>query len=230
MPSINVSDLVTRAQLAADMEGTFISSAGWLYYANTEYKNLYMRIARMGWPLETTSTTITLTGAASYTVTAPAAVVSLKIVDSSSRLKRIPMKSEISQKWVTPKSGETPKEAIIIKSGDNLTIQFNPSPASGTVYMKGVANPLILVTSGATPGTSSTTITMPLGWEERIVLGMARKALAKEETINPAIERDIEEMDAVIENSAQSFILTEANTVVDMNEVNDSDYSNWFWL
>ncbi len=225
MPTVAVSELIERAKIAADMENSnFVSSSGWLYFVNSEYKNLYTRVARMGWPLKTTNIIVTSTGAYSYSIAEPAAIISVRRVGTDGSLTRVPIKSEISLKHNTPLTG-MPREVIISKgAADTIVLKFNPNPAIGTVFhVNTVAVPTQLI-SGIGAGT---TISLPLGWEERIVLGMARKALGKEETTNSVIERDIIEMDNVIENSAYSFLLAESGTVTDMNEISQTD---WFWI
>ncbi len=228
MPTINVSEIIERAKIAADMENSnFVSPSGWLYFANSEYKNIYTRVAKMGWPLKTTVVSVTSTGAYSYSIAEPAAIVSIKRISSTGALYGVSMKSEMSLKNVTPPGG-MPREVIVTKGPtDTVILRFNPNPAVGVVFqVSTVPAPLKLVLS--TPAiTESTTISLPLGWEERIVLGMARRALSKEETVNHSMEHEIVEMDNVIENSAFSFLLAEAGTVVDMDETEDR---SWYWF
>jgi hypothetical protein len=45
-------------------------------------------------------------------------------------------------------------------------------------------------------------VTYPMGFEERVVLGMARRALSKEETINPGIEAEIQRIEQHIDEVA----------------------------
>lgn len=234
MPSVNVSELISRARVAADMEFTnFVSPAGWLYFANTEYKNLYTRIARLGWPLATSTTEVTFAGDDVYGLTSCSAIISVKYkASASARLRRIPIKSEINQ--VHYSTGETsktgiPTQVVITRATDGASLYFYPRPTTGSAIVTYVPYPETLVLSS--PGFDETTsISMPLGWEERIVLGMARRALSKEETTNSSLEREIAEMDSIIENTVYSFLLAEANTVVDMNDDSVVGYLNWFWV
>lgn len=69
----------------------------------------------------------------------------------------------------------------------------------------------------------ATQVTYPMGWEERIVLGMARRALIKEESETRAIDSEIALWESRIEESAWSRVLSESPTV------RNSDMTNYAW-
>lgn len=234
MATVNVSELITRAQQAADMEDDFISQSTWLYWANVEYKKLWTKIARMGYPIQYVETAVTWTGALQYTTSEPTAIVGIFGLTTTGRRYRIPIKHPADNKYSGSYRQGTPSECHIKSEALNnqIIITFWPVPQSGSCYIGVIEKPKKLVLSA--PGADeSTTLNFPMGWEERIVLGMARRALGKEETTNPAIEREIAETDNMIENSCSSYLLSEQPTVKDMNELETGNTylpGDWYFI
>ena len=233
MATVNVSELITRAQQAADMEDDFISQSTWLYWANVEYKKLWTRIARMGYPVQYLEESINWTGALQYNITEPTAIVGVFGFTSTGQRYRIPVKHPADLKYSGNARKGVPVECHIKSEAltNGIIIQFWPVPQSGSCVVGLIEKPKKLVLS-APISDESITLNFPMGWEERIVLGMARRALGKEETTNPAIEREINEMDEVIDNHCSSYLLSEQPTVKDMNELDAGmvRFGDWFFV
>ncbi len=81
-------------------------------------------------------------------------------------------------------------------------------------------------------------VAYPMGWEERIVLGMARRALIKEESSTSAIDSEIALWESRIEEACWSRVLSEAPSVrnTDYRHYGWSDryvlppYTSWTWI
>jgi hypothetical protein len=78
------------------------------------------------------------------------------------------------------------------EANDGLRIRFWPIPTSGLYKVFTVNQPTAL--------TSGSSVRYPAGVEERLVLGLARRALAKEESNTSEMTRQIREMDAHVES------------------------------
>lgn len=229
---VPVSELITRAQQAADMEDDFISQDTWVAWANAENRELYNRIARSGYPINVVSESITATGATEYNITEPAAVIGIKGLSSSYKFYRIPIKHPSQAKTIGNVRVGTPTEAYVNcfpgEDPGSIQITFYPNPASGTYLVDTIGRPSTLAISG---DPDEENVAYPVGLEERIVLGMARRALGKEETTNPAIERMIFEADKNVDNFVHSYLMAESPTVRDMNELERTPpFTEWIWV
>jgi hypothetical protein len=71
-----------------------------------------------------------------------------------------------------------------------------------------------------------------MGWEEYIVLYMARKALEKEESDSGPIQRQMAEMRAEIEEAAWTHVMSEVPAVRNSDRTHDYMPSReyWAWL
>lgn len=223
MATVSVASIIARAQAAADMYDDFISESTWVAWVNAEHKKLWIRLARSGYPINIQDESISANGSAEYNITEPVAIVGVLGVNSSGAYYRIPVKHPFEQKYVGALKTGTPKECYIrhANSSGQIQVRFYPAPTEGTFFVQVIPKPDDL--------TVSDNIRLPNGWEERIVLGIARRALGKEETTNPAIEREIAEIDNTIDNNIHSYHLVENPTVRDISEM-DPVYTNWYYV
>ena len=235
MASVTVAEIIARAQQAADMEDDFISQTTWLYWANIEYKKLYTRLARSGYPVSYTDESITITGAAQYNKPEQFAIVGMRGVTTSGRYFHVPIVHPMNAVGLSGTYG-IPTQCTIthdpLNVGNEVVIRFWPIPTSGTYLMGLIVKPKNLII-GTPAGDNTNVVTLPNGWEERIVLGMARRALGKEETINPAVEAEIRDMDLTIEDNVRSYLLRDQPTVHDMNSPSLGQlppYGDWYFL
>lgn len=216
MPSIPLTEVITRAALAADMHDNFATDA-WVYWANVEDKALRVRLAQCAFPMEhaevqiALSSSLTADGITNYQVPEPLAITAVKWLNSDNSFKRLTHVPFPDRQWRLAPTGMEPDE-FSVYTHQNLpniiAIEFNPRPESGTVVVETVPLPKKL---SLTPAAGeSSVLNYPLGFEERIVLGMAQRALAKEETVNAALERQIEKIDEHINNACFRRLMADA--------------------
>lgn len=225
MPTITTTELVNRAKAAADMHDNFITPAQWMYWASQERMSLDLLLARSGWGLAYETTTITVAGTEAGTFTlvdgaTPIAVLAIVAVheygasgtrlltydDSVGFLKQLPTQ--------TITTGH-PSKYRIRRTGDELEFNFFPNPTTGlTFVVTYLPHPLRLSTDANLNEDEFTdSVTYPMGWEERIVLGMARRALEKEESDSTPILRQLAQIDAEIEELCWSRVMSANPTI-----------------
>jgi hypothetical protein len=226
------TELIKRAKAASDMHDGFPSAADWLYYLNAEYRKLWVRLIRSGYPPEVAYESIATTGASQYEITEPSAVIAVygaRQTGSTLQYYRIPIKRVWEQSKI--REGAYPKECYIFSDFANgkLVVRFFPNPTSGTFFVVSVPKPKTVVSG--TPGfDESNSVTLPFGWEERIVYGMAQRALTKEETVNPGIERELSAVDEQIDTHVSDYILQQSNTAVNVDDFPVASYLEWYYV
>ncbi len=234
MPSTTLTLLAQRAAIAADMEDNFVSQDAWRYWANVENRNLAVKLAKMGFPWKMTDESITLTGANQYDKTEPLAIIAVFYVESDGSYTRLKATNPAQRQGTPNRLVGKPQEFTVFRNtNDQVSYRFYPNPSSGTVLVRQIDIPATLVYS-APAANESTTVTYPLNWEELIVLKMARRALAKEETINPFIEKQITEMENSIETACGDFLMSDAHVIRNVRDDNNATYAetyyNWMYF
>lgn len=238
MPSITVQSIVDRAAAAADMSGDFVTPAQWLAWYNSEARALEFFIARAGWVLNAAST-VDATGSP-LTATLLAANYPLAVLGAyevcDGRYRPLRFKSQIDfvrQDYsAAADTGDAHSFTLLSSSSsDDLIVQFYPQPSSGTYR--------VLYLAGRAPVTALTdSVNWPLGWEERIVLGLARRALIKEESDVRKIEQMMVEQDVIIEEFCWNRNAAESPRVRNVDRVDRGwtdqmqygPYESWCWL
>lgn len=235
MPAFTVQQLIDRAAAIADMHDNFVTPAQWCRWYDIEARALELFIARSGWVQDLAATsdavsgTITLTGV-------PLAVLGVYEVRDG-RYRALKFQNQVDftrQSYSSPAdTGDAHYYTVLTSnSSDDVTIQFYPKPASGTyraLYLAGRTD---------SPVTEASSVRWPLGWEERIVLGMAEKALTKEESDTRPIEKLIAREEQTIEEFCWSRQMANSAHVrnIDRTERGWSDdmtfgpYESWYWL
>ena len=237
MPTFTAQTLIDRAAAAADMHDNFVSTTTWLNWLTQERYALETFLARSGWPLNFQTLTITVDGTeggdfelwngdvdepqyydvlalvAVHRVVSAAGVQRLDYDDAVTFLKQLPSapvntgeprKYRLSRK-TNLVTFENPASDTV--NTGRLVLNFYPDPPVGTQ---------LLVTFIPAPARIDSLVDnciYPLGWEERIVLGMARRALDKEESDSSAIQRQIKELDAQIEAICWNRVMSESPRV-----------------
>lgn len=214
MATFTGQQLVDRAAAVGDFEGSFVTPAQWLAWLNHRHVALQVRIARLGWVLEETTTPVAVTGAQSYSLGAePLAVVGVYHVGPSGRLRRLRLVDPLVRARF---SGEFPtgdaREAYLFRSGGNFNLAFYPVPTSGTYQVVTIAHPAAL-------GSLSATVSYPAGWEEWLVLSLARLARVKEETTTSDLDRLLAEVDREIERAVWTRQLASCPAVRNVDDV-----------
>ena len=230
MGTTTVPELIARAQAISDQEDNFVTRAQWLVWANLKKKELEVKAAQLGVPYHQYDETITLTGALEYTVSEPLAILGLYYVESDGRLRKLKYMDPVQARRIGNGTAGDPTRWWVRRNTDNdITILIQPVPTSGTLLLQCISYPKNLVYD--TPsGDNEATVKYPLGWEEYIVLGMAERALAKEETVNPVLDRLIAECNAHIESSAGNYIMASVPTIRNVKEENEGMFDPWVWL
>jgi hypothetical protein len=189
------NDLIARARVycdddVADTEG-WISPAVWLTIFNVERSAQYRRWVRAGLVTPATTDT-TLAGAA---VPGVLAVVGVAEDLGSGTPPRVltPSQSAFGRNW----SNLTGKAMSWSASGaaDAVTITLDPTDASGTYFIRYV--PTVAYATDATAA-----VDIPYGTDERLVLGMARRAHLKDSAASRQLQGLILEADADLQFTA----------------------------
>lgn len=233
MPAFTVQTLIDRAAAIADMHGDFATATQWISWLNTESRALELFVVRSGW-VEPNAATV---DAASYVITVPNPLAILGVYEvRDGKYRPLTYKSQpdfVQQDNASP--GTTGDAyyytAISSSSDDNITVHMYPKPTSGTYRC--------LYLAGATPVTALTdSVRWPMGFEERIVLGMARHALVKENSDSRQIEQLMVEQDRTIEAFCWSRNLVNSPTVRNTDKINRGwfdymtygSFESWLWL
>ena len=247
---IAASTLITRAKAIADVHDNFVNDTEWLSWINQEQYALRLFLARNGWqlPFDTTTATITSTGWTLSTNGAAGAAVALNsghyvftptladvmaIVSVhqsvSGRMRKLTYNNAVDfmRQTITGTvyTGEA-REYRCRMYGNETHFDFYPNPVSGETYV------LTHLTAPTALTATTQAIALPMGWEERIVLGIARRALIKEESDPSQIEKLLREMDSQIEQLCWSRVMSEAPMVrnTDPNVNNTVDFPTWqYW-
>lgn len=247
MPATTVTELVDRAKAVSDMRDNFVTPPQWLYWATQERLALDLFIARAGWAQKMTTLDIVVTGseAGSYPVNPTGGVMAILCVhqvDSNGRTRLLMSQDYPSFLKRAPGYTGSPSGNAnyyhLSWNADSLTLNMYPEPKAGETYrVVYLPHPKKLVLSS--PGAwEETSVSYPMGWEERIVLGMARRALMKEESDTRAVDQEIALWDSRIEEACWNRILSEAPTVrnTDMLHYGWTDrfslppVSYWSWV
>ena len=226
MPTVSTTELVNRAKAAADMHDDFVTPAQWMYWASQERMSLDLLLARSGWALDFETATITVAGTESGAfelisdTDEPIVVMAIVAVheygsagtrlltysDSVGFLAQLPTQTIVTGH---------PSKYRIRRNEDSLVFNFFPNPTTGlTFVVTYVPHPLKLTTDANLNEDEFTdSVTYPMGWEERIVLGMARRALEKEESDSGPLMRQLQQIDAEIEELCWSRVMSANPTI-----------------
>ncbi len=228
MPAFTAQTLIGRAATMADMHDSFVTPAEWLVWLNTEIRALDLLCARSGYVLP--AATQTTVSAAPYTITVPnemVAVIGVWEVASGGKYRRVSLQNPIDINRQDPVAGTDTGPArwysvTRVTNSDSHTVSLYPRPVAGT-YMA-VTIPLSTLAAAL-----STALWYPMGFEEWLVLKLARRALIKENSETSQIDRLIAEQEQHIEETCWSRQVGEAPTVRNTDAVARgwSDYPRW---
>ena len=242
MPAFSAGDLIDRAASAADMHDLFISPKEWYAWLNVERQALCISAARSGWVLNgiqffTVNPSTDLVAGA-YTVPSEfLAVIGVWEVDGAGRARRIEISNfpdSFHQTGVTI-TGAADKvwvEDAFGEATNSTLFHFWPVPTANT-YRIAVVKVPIEQQDGVIA-----LMNYPMGVEERIVLGMARRALMKEESDTTDIDLAISREDQRVEEMSWSRAFAESPTVRNVDQVSRGwnkelvfgSPNNWLWV
>jgi hypothetical protein len=244
MPAITTAELVERAKAAADMHDNFVTPRQWMYWASQERMALDLFIARHGWSLAFDTLTVTVTGSEDNTFELETdddvgimAIVAVHEVATEGVRRLLPADPASFIRAEARATGNS-REYRVKRSGDTLILNLYPEPSSGETYLVTYVPHTQRLTLDAAPAAGyENEVSYPMGWEERIILGMARRALDKEEADSTAIQRQIAEMNQQIEELCWERVMSEAPTIQNSDAHRRGWYDrltyppavNWWW-
>lgn len=219
MPTITTAELIERAKAAADLHDSFVTNRQWMYWASQERMALDLFIARHGWTQNFETETITVAGTESGAFTLSANVMAIVAVHqvTSTGARRLEFKDPASWLIVTP-GGTQRGQAMYYRakrSSDTVVLNFYPEPLTGETYLVTYLPHPARLTLDAAPATGyANSVSYPMGWEDRIVLGMARRALDKEESDSSPLQRQIAEMNQNIEELCWDRVMSDGPSII----------------
>lgn len=180
-----------------DTEG-FIKPERWLSLANVEYAQLYRKWVRMGLVAPApTDTSFSSTHTKALTGVLAIVGVAEDLGDGHHRVLA-PAQSSFGQ---SPFWGHTSSSPgcywAATGSADALTVTLEPRPTSGNYFVR-------FIPTVAYATLISASIDLPYGADERLVLGIAKRAKLKESGASGALERLLMEADQELNFAAFS--------------------------
>ena len=232
MAATTYTEMIDRAKAAADMHDGFPNNTTWLYWLNAELRKLWVKIVRGGYPISLSRVVTNSTGASSYLITEPMAIIGIYELVGGDKYYKVPIKPSWAQYRIT--TSAHPREVYVtpaVATGQ-VTLNFYPTPPSGSVFHTVVIAKPDKIVSGTPVAGESNSVNLPFGWEERVVLGMAQRALAAEETINPSVDKETLAVTEQIDFQIHDYILRQANTAESMSDApyEYPQYTDWYFV
>ena len=236
MPAFTAQALIDRAAAIADVTDSFVTTPQWLAWLNTEIRALDIFMARAGYPQRTATASTDTSAPYGFSITGETLAIMgvWEEINGRYRLLRPMHPVEFQRQSVT--AGNITGAANWYRvshsdTADTLTVELYPRPTSGTYICQ-------YIPVSTLAASLATNHYYPLGFEERLVLGMAHKALIKEESDPSAVERLITMQDGRIEEACWSRVLGEAPSVrnIDPETRGWSTFpewpapSRWLWV
>lgn len=198
MPTFTVQKLIDRAKAAADMHDDFVTPSQWIDWLNVEILSLERFIAQSGYVLRESQEIVSADGNSVYELQKEPLAVLAVFEDVDGRFRRLRGEDVIDGQNLRDyaDSGRATKFRVSSSADGTLFLGLYPAPQAGQTYR------VSMIEVPPTVAATTDTVSYPLGWEERLVLGLARRALSKEETVNPGVESEIRRIEEHIEETA----------------------------
>lgn len=225
MPTFTLQNIVNRAAAIADVHDTFVQPSTWLDWFNAERRALEIFKARHGGGMAMQNmASVSVIGVDRVPLISSGINEFMALVgvweNISGRLRPLKLVNWVDYNW-QDEAGPTTGKAQYVRIEDYNTdgqevatiLRFYPRDPSGT-YL------IFYLKAPATATALTDTFSQPLGLEERIVLGMARRALVKEESDMSAVDKLIAEQDKLVEEYCwdRSFAQSHAVRNVDTTQ------------
>lgn len=238
MPSFIVQNLIDRAAALSDMHDQFVKPEQWVAWYNTERVALELFIAKRGATARNiTLTTVTPVSGTSLFIGSALAIVGVWEILSNARLRPVRIVNFVdnfSQQGPGPQFGPAQIVSVVQNNGstsESYSFRFFPTPSSGSYLIGTIPAPEVLLDGNGM-------LNLPMGIEERIVLGMARRALIKEESDTTEILKLIKEQDDIIEEYVYGQMMAQNPSVRNVDalqrgwwsDIRSIDPNSWFWL
>lgn len=205
MASFTAQEILDRAKVYVDDDHadqkSWITDAKWLAIFNAEYAILYKRWVRSGLMQPTISQS-------SFTTTTKVLTGCLAVIgvarDNGGSITMLQPAQPVVGRDAFWRSATEPTGPSVRWSaeglGDGLTIILDPVPDDGATYI------VRYVPTPTAKTALSDTIELPFGGDERLVLGMARRAHLKDSGASQLLERLIIEADTELGFSAGGVV------------------------
>lgn len=247
MAAVLTTTLIDRAKSAADIRDNFVTETEWLQWANQERKALEYLLARSGWTQNVSQITVSPDGTGSYILSSVPMVVLCVHESSTQGFRRLEHNNAIEFRRqadggtiITGPATEfsfTRTLSLAEPPGETIHMRLYPEPSSGTYIVTAIVQPPELIVGTPTAGQSAYVV-YPMGWEEYVVLGMAKRALIKEESDFSAIERLQMQQAQDIERAVWGFAMGETPTIRNVDKqtrgwARGIDYppvTGWIWF
>jgi hypothetical protein len=188
------------------MQDNFVTTTQWLAWLNYERQALEIFLNRTGW-VTNLRTTQLISDNGSYTVAGDGyaltgvvmAVAGVYQYDQGT-FRRLTLRPSVDVMSDSTEQQGTPYHYSLEQDGDDTVIRLHPRPDSGTFYAVWLPSP-----AAVTSMTGS--MTYPLGFEEWLVLKLARRALVKEESDTSSVDKLIREIEQTVEELCWSRAL-----------------------
>jgi hypothetical protein len=231
MASTTVTEIIERAQAAADMHDNFVTSTQWLRWLNVEYRALALFILRSGYVFTENTETITANGSLTYEFNEPLVILGVYEYKDQ-RYRRIEHSDMMDGAGNIDEVTTGPARFFRVyqAASGKVGMQLWPIPQSGTYKVRKVVIPVAV--------TLTDSIELPAGFEERLVLGLARRALAKEESSTAEISRQVDEADRYIEEMCFDRVMAAHQSVRNVDKVERGWFpypqyptrERWYWI
>lgn len=236
MPAFTVQQLVDRAAAIADVQDNFVSPETWLSWFNSERKATILLRSRVNWIDDTLSSTTVDAATTPFIVITPignlAAILGVWEVSSSGRHRRLTrLDNTRTVDFLGIRDTANYWSYNRTEGSDQVLVNLLPRPTSGSYvcyYME--------VTADATALTSTFYFTM--GEDERVVLGMARRALIKEESDTSEVDKELVRWERNVEELAWMRAIDEVPTVRNVDsrvrgwesKLILPAFASWYWV
>lgn len=231
MPAFSVQEIIDRAAAIADVQDNFVSPQTWLDWFNAERKALIISKLRSGWTdnvVQNSSITLPFDDVANLW-----AILGVWEVSSSGRYRRLRRVdhmtglsmtgiNDTASYWSLAKTNEADPDDIVY---------LWPAPTTGNYQTWYVPYPDVATDGGDL-------FQFDLMDDERVVLGMARRALIKEESDTREVDLEIRRFDALVEESSWARSIAEVPAVRNVDaEVRGWEsqlilppFTSWYWV
>lgn len=185
MAAFTIQELVERAADQADMEGNFVEPTTWLQWYRNEARSLDLFTLRSGYT-QVRPTSEPADG--QYTFSLPDAKAVLGVYETRNGLfRRLKYQPPADFYVMDLGAASRPRGEALYYTVENtnggVNIVLNPLPTTGSYVA------LYHLDVGASITALTDVVNWPLGFEERVVLGMAIRAAVKEDSDTTALEK-----------------------------------------
>lgn len=188
------SDLIHRARVYKDDdhgdEDGWIENSDWLTLFNVEYALLYAKWVRSGL-IAPAYTETSFTGNTT-TINNVLGIIGVARLEGGRYYPVRPSQADFGRaSWFDTVDTGVSVAWEATGAGDNLTLKLYPNDASGTYVVRYITRPAYVTDS-------STTVELPYGADERLVLGAADRAGIKDQVVSRKISEKIFESDGAL--------------------------------